>query len=86
MKRVDSTGLMEMKLRDLQQMCKDKKGMEKREGMIPGLRCLIEHGYIRVQKSYLTSQNPQNPQKGGRPSEIVYVNPEYIKWKEQQKC
>ena len=86
MKRIDSTGLMEMKLRDLQQMCKDKKGMEKREGMIPGLRCLIEHGYIRVQKSYLTSQNPQNPQKGGRPSEILYVNPEYIKWKEQQKC
>lgn len=34
-----------------------------------------------VQKSYLTPQNPQNPQKGGRPSEVVYVNPEYIKWK-----
>ena len=84
MKRIDSTGLMEMKLRDLQQMCKDRKGMEKREGMIPGLRCLIGRGYIRVQKSCPTSQNPQNPQKGGRPSEIVYVNPEYIKWKEKK--
>ena len=97
MKRIDSTGQMEMKLRDLHRLCMDRKGMEKKEGMIPGLRCLIEHGYIRIQKGYLNgktdrtdkmeyfkSQNPQNPQKGGRPSEIVYVNPEYIKWKQEK--
>lgn len=84
MKRIDSTGQMEIKLRDLQKLCKGRKGMETREGMIPGIRCLIEHGYMRVWKERLSGQNPQNPQKGGRPSEIIYVNPEYIKWKEKQ--
>ena len=80
MSRIDSTGKMEMRLRDLYQMCKDRKGMEKKEGMIAGLNCLIKHGYVRVDYA---PQNPQKPQKGGRPSEIVYVNPEYIKWKEE---
>lgn len=85
LKRIDSTGVMEIKLRDLHDICRDRKGMEKKEGMIPGLKCLIERGFIRVEKSYPTTQNPQNPQKGGRPSEIVYVNPEYIKWKENKE-
>lgn len=84
MKRIDSTGLMEIKFRDLYQMCKDRKGMDTRDGMIPGMNCLIEHGFIRVNKGYLNTQNPQNPQKGGRPSEIIYVNPEYIKQKEKK--
>lgn len=84
MKRIDSTGLTEIKLRDLQKLCKGRAGMETREGMIPGIKCLIEHGYIRVNKERLARQNPQNPQKGGRPSEIIYVNPEYIKQKEQE--
>lgn len=84
MKRIDSTGLMEIKFRDLYQMCKDRKGMDTRDGMIPGMNCLIEHGFIRVNKGYLNTQNPQNPQKGGRPSEIIYVNPEYIRQKEQK--
>ena len=84
LKRIDSMGVTEFKLRDLQQLCKDKKGMETREGFMSGLKCLIEHGYIRVQKVSANSQNPQNTQKGGRPSEMVYVNPEYLKWKEKQ--
>ena len=42
MRRIDSTGKMEMKLRDLYKLCCDRKGMEKKEGMIPGLRCLTE--------------------------------------------
>ena len=83
-KRIDSTGLMEIKLRDLYQICKDRKGMGTRDGMIPGINCLVEHGFIRVNKVYPNTQNPQNPQKGGRPSEIIYVNPEYIKQKEQK--
>lgn len=81
LKRIDSTGLMEIKLRDLHDVCRDRKGMEKKGGMIPGLQCLIEHGYIRIQKSIPATQNPQ---KGGRPSEIVYVNPEYIRWKKKK--
>lgn len=87
MKRIDSTGLMEIKFRDLYQMCKDRKGMDTRDGMIQGMNYLIEHGFIRVNKGYLNTQNPQNPQnpqKGGRPSEIIYVNPEYIRQKEQK--
>lgn len=85
MKRIDSTGQMEMKIKDLYDMCRGRKGMETKEGVIPGINCLIKHGYIRVQKGYLSPQNTQNTQKRGRPSEIVYVNPEYIRWKEEQK-
>ena len=85
MSRIDSTGQTEIRLRDLHQICKDRKGMETKEGMIPGLNCLIKHGYIRIQKKSVAAQNPQNAQKGGRPSEIVHVNPEYIKYKEEQK-
>ena len=83
MKRIDSTGLLEMKVRDLYQLCKSRKGLENREGMQAGLRCLIDRGYIRIQKISPTAQNTQNPQKGGRPSEILYINPEYIKWREK---
>lgn len=85
MKRIDSTGQMEMKIKDLYDMCRGRKGMETKEGVIPGINCLIKHGYIRVQKGHLSPQNTQNTQKRGRPSEIVYVNPEYIRWKEEQK-
>lgn len=83
MKRIDSTGQMEITVRDLVKLCKGKSGMNTREKLISGIRCLIEHGYIRVEKVYPKDQKPQNPQKRGRPSEIVYVNSEYIKWKEQ---
>lgn len=83
--KIDSTGKMEMKLRDLHRLCMDRKGMEKKEGMVDGLNCLIKHGYIRVNYAEKTDKTDKTDKKGGRPSEIVYVNPEYIKWKEQQK-
>lgn len=87
--KIDSTGKMEMTLRDLHILCRNKDGMERKEGMIPSINCLIKHGYIRVEKVSLKSQNTQNTKhtkltKGGRPSEMIYVNPEYIKWKEEQ--
>ena len=41
--------------------------------MEPGLQCLVEHGYIAIVK--------ENQGKG-RPSEKIYINPEYYKWKE----
>ncbi len=87
MKRIDSTGQMEITVRDLVRLCSGKQGMETREKLIPGIRCLIEHGYIRVQMAYpcdKNAKNDENARKRGRPSEIVYVNPEYIKWKEGQ--
>ena len=46
--------------------------------MVDDLNCLIKHGYIRVNYADKTGKTDK---KGGRPSEIVYVNPEYIKWK-----
>jgi DNA-binding PadR family transcriptional regulator len=42
--------------------------------MEPGLQVLGEHGYIVIVKE---------KSQGGRPSEKVYINPEYYKQKEQ---
>ncbi len=50
---------------------------EKTEEMEPGLKVLLEHGYIVIMK--------QKRESGGRPSEIIYINPQYYKWKEGQK-
>ncbi len=47
------------------------------EEMEPGLKVLEEHGYIAIVKEGNGSR--------GRPSERIYINPEYIKWKEEQK-
>ena len=81
LKRLDESGKHEISKRDLHQTCKDRTGMEKVEGMEPGLNELIRRGYIRVFKSEPTTQNPQNPQnvknKGGRPSWMIEVNPIY---------
>ena len=84
LQKIEATGKTEMKLRDLQQMCKDRVGMEKKEGIISGINYLTKLGFIRVQRVNLPPQNPQNPQKGGRPSDVIYVNPEYIKRKSEK--
>lgn len=47
------------------------------EEMQPGLQVLEEHGYISIVK--------EKTGKKGRPSERIYINPEYIKYKEEQK-
>lgn len=84
LQKIDAIGKMEMKLSDIQQLCKDKAGLETKKKIVPGINCLIKHGYIRVEKIYHDSKNPKNPQnsqnpkKGGRPQEMVYVNPEYF--------
>lgn len=81
LKRIDESGLHEISKRDLHQMCKDKVGMEKVEGMEAGLNELVRRGYIRIFKAGSKSQNSQNPQnpkkRGGRPSWIIEVNPIY---------
>lgn len=88
LQKIDAIGKMEMKLSDIQQLCKDKAGLETKKKIVPGINCLIKRGYIRVEKNKDNSKNPknsQNPKKGGRPTEIVYVNPEYINYlKEKQ--
>lgn len=64
----------EVTKRDLWQLCKGHfKDVEEME---PGLQCLVEHGYI-ARETQKTGR--------GRPSEKIYINPEYYKWKEQQE-
>lgn len=60
--------------RDLFRSCQRFKTAEE---MQPGLDVLAQHGYIAITK--------ERAEKGGRPSEKVYINPEYIKYKEEQK-
>lgn len=57
--------------RDLWQLCKGR--FTAVEEMEPGLHCLKEHGYIAIVKEI---------QGRGRPSEKIYINPEYYKQKE----
>lgn len=85
LKRLDSTGKTEISKRDLCQLCKERVGLETAEQMEPGLDVLVKRGYIKIEK-YPTSQNSQNPQKGGRPSYMIYVNPIYTKMKEGNAC
>ena len=61
--------------RDLWQLCKGH--FRNVEEMEPGLKVLEEHGYIAIVKERNGSR--------GRPSERIYINPEYIKWKEEQR-
>lgn len=85
LKRLDSTRKTEISKRDLWKLCKDRVGMETVEKMEPGLEVLVKRGYIKIEKAHII-QNPQNPQKGGRPSLMVYVNPIYTKMKEEGKA
>ena len=61
--------------RDLYQLCKGH--FRNVEEMEPGLKVLKEHGYIAI----VTEKSGNR----GRPSERIYINPECIKWKEEQK-
>lgn len=63
----------EITKRDLWQLCRGHYAAV--EEMEPGLKCLEEHGYIAIVKE----KNGR-----GRPSEKIYINPEYYKWKEEQ--
>lgn len=61
--------------RNLQQICRGHFPIS--EDMEPGLNELVERNYIRIGKIQTG--------KAGRPTEIVYVNPEYINYlKEKQ--
>lgn len=64
----------EITKRDLWQLCKGH--FSSVAEMEPGIQCLVEHGYIAIVKE---------SQGKGRPSERIYVNPEYYKWKDSNK-
>lgn len=81
LKRIDESGLHEISKRDLFDRCKNRAGMEKVEGMEPGLNELIQRGYIRIFKADTESQKSQKSQnskkKSGRPSWMIEVNTIY---------
>ena len=77
LKRLNEYGQHEISKRNLYQLCRNRSGMEKAEGMEKGLNELVQRGYIRIFKIQPESQNSQNPQKGGRPSWMIEVNPIY---------
>lgn len=54
--------------RDLLRLCQRFHKMEEMEA---GLQCLVEHGYISIETIKTGGK--------GRPSEIIYINPEYEK-------
>lgn len=83
LKRLDSTGKTEISKSELQQLCKERVGLETAERMEPGLDVLVKRGYIKIEKD-TTSKNPENPKKGGRPSWMVYVNPIYTAMKNEE--
>lgn len=86
LKRLDSTGEMEISKKRLFDLCR-RAGIETVEQMEPGLRVLVQRGYVKVEKATAPQnpQNTQNPQKGGRPSWMICVNPQYTEWKEAQR-
>ena len=59
--------------RDAIRLCQRYESVEEME---PGLKCLEEHGYIAIVKE---------TNGRGRPSEKIYINPEYYKRKEEQE-
>lgn len=61
--------------RELQRICFGH--LKKRGNMQPGLNELIERGFIRIVK--------QQTGKAGRPSEVIEVNPEYWRSKEEEE-
>ena len=74
LKRIDNTGQTEITKRDLYQLCKNKEGFEQVERMDPALKLLADHGYLRTEKV----------KTGGRPTEKVVLNPEYLAQKPQK--
>ena len=65
LKRLD--GQTEITKRDLYRKCKSR--FSTTEDMEPGLRVLIEHGYVAVERT-------QTGERGGRPTENIHVNPD----------
>lgn len=74
LKRIDSTGQTEISKKELFDLCRKKEGFEQVEYMDPILNLLIDHGYIRMEKV----------KTGGRPTEKVILNPEYLTQKAQK--
>ena len=67
-------GVDEISKRDLQQKVCSRNRFPKATDIIPGLDVLVERGYIAICK-VAPAQNTKNRAIGGRPPEMVYINP-----------
>jgi len=72
LKRLLEKDTDEISKRDLHQQCRSR--FKKSESMQPGLDVLIERGYIAICKE-TSAQNAQNRAVGGRPPDMIYINP-----------
>ena len=72
LKRIDSTGLTEMSKRDLVRLC---------DGHFPSLGLMESALNILTMRGYIQTEKIKT---GGRPSETVYLNPEYLTQKGQK--
>ena len=77
LKRLKSTGEMEITKRDLFELCKGKENLQTVDDMAPGLDVLIDRGYIAIEKVKTGGR--------GRPTEKIYLNPETQKSQNSQK-
>ena len=73
LKRLKSTGEMEITKRDLFNLCDGKMGTI--EELQPGLDILVDRGYIAIEKV----------KTKGRPTEKIYFSPEVQKVQKVQK-
>lgn len=66
LKRLRVAGVEEISKRGLFDLCKGK--LKEVDSMTPGLRVLVDRGYIRIEKR----------NTGGRPTEMVSLNPKFL--------
>lgn len=74
LKRIDGMKSEEFSKRELHQLCKKKSGLKTIKEFNNVLTILINRGYLVIGKSTA----------GGRPSERVFLNPEYLSQKAQK--
>ncbi|MDL2288027.1 DUF3987 domain-containing protein [Oscillospiraceae bacterium OttesenSCG-928-F05] len=64
----------EISKRDLYQLC-SRSRFPKTSSLQPGLDVLVDRGYIAVRKRFSTNNHQYHQKAGGRPTEIIYINP-----------
>ncbi len=77
LKRMESAGVERLSKRDLYQLCRRKTGFEAADSelFVKGLEELRKRGYIKIEKV----------STGGRPTETVVLNPEYLEYRKEKR-
>lgn len=76
LKRIDNTGLAQINKRDVYRLCKGKVGFgtAESEDFVTGLEELRRRGYIKIDRKTT----------GGRPTEVIVLNPLYLQQRERK--